>query len=474
MSILELEANLASQDGGDLEPADRLRDELVDKLRRQRERAEFFYDWYRGRQEPPDMPPAADYAAAFERLRTMARGAWARLVVDTITERLSVQGVSSTVGEAADTRAWDRFVASKMDADQRDVHAEALIVGVGYASVSGTGDTVRITPETALEVTHVAVAGDRRTTDAAIKVLPVGGGRWLAELYTPRFVISWQAAYSDRRRSPLVEGARAGWEEPVVLPNELGVVPIVPFENRPTTASPGLSELDELVPIMQRIQELELAKLIAVYAVTFPQKWASGLKVERDATTGQPKPNQYRAGPMRLWVSEDTETKFGAFPAGEIGQYLRAIDDEVAELAAVSRVPSYYFVQSDLANPPSAESLVTSETGLVTKCLDRQASFGESWQQLNRIAARAAGDADLAGDEQLEVVWHTPERRNPAVVADAATKLQAVGVPQEAVWQFLGYSPQAIQRMRVQAQAQRLADAAAAAAVTQPPANAGP
>jgi len=447
-----------------------LRDALLGKLRVQRDVAETFYDWYRCRQEPPDMPPAADYAPAFERLRAMSRGAWARLVVDTIAERLAMQGVRSTAGEAADGRAWDRLVASRMDADQREVHAESLIAGVGYVSVSGSGDAVRIAPETALEVTHVSVPGDRRVVDAALKVLPLPDGRWLAELYTRRLVASWTASYRDVSRSPFVQGSRAPWDEPVVLENELGAVPFVPFENRPTTAMPGLSELDELVPIMQRIQELELAKLIAVYTVTFPQKWATFLRVDRDPETGMPK-TPFRGGPQRLWVSEDAETKFGAFPAGEIGQYLRAIDDEIAELAAVSRVPSYYFVQSDLANPPSAESLVTSETGLLTKCLDRMLSLGESWESVHRLAARAAGDAELADDGGLEVLWHTPERRNPAVVADAATKLQAVGVPTEAIWTFLGYSPQAIQRMRVQARAEALAAAAELAAATPP--NAG-
>jgi hypothetical protein len=297
-----------------------------------------------------------------------------------------------------------------------------------------------------------------------LKILPLGDGRWLAELYTPTVIASWEASYRDEDRSPLADGARAPWDDQaVVLPNELGVVPIVPFENRPTTASRGLSELDELLPIMQRIQELELAKLIGVYAVTFPQKYATGLKVERDPTTGQPlKP--FEGGPMRLWVSENAETKFGSFPAGDIGQYLRAVDDEIAELAAISRVPSYYFVQSDLANPPSAESLVTSETGLLTKCVDRQNSFGESWEQVIRTASRAAGDAELADDLGLEVLWHTPERRNPAVVADAATKLASVDVPTEAVWSFLGYSPQALARMRVQADAQAIREAAALAA----------
>lgn len=474
VSVLE-QPSLGGQDDvaatitpDDADALEHLRDRLLDKLRRQRDRAEEFYDWYRCRQTPPDMPPAADYRPAFERLRVMARGAWARLVVDTITERLVVQGVQSTAGEAADARAWQRIVDSRLDSDQRDVHTEALITGVGYVSVSGSGEDVRITPETCLEVTHVSVAGDRRVVDAALKVLPLGGGGWLAELYTPQFIVSWEAGYRDARRSPLLDGARAPWGEPIILTNELGVVPIVPFENRPTTASRGLSELDELVPIMQRIQELELAKLIGVYAVTFPQKWATGLKVERDPTTGKPLA-PFESGPMRLWVSENGETRFGAFPTGDIGQYLRAVDDEVAELAAISRVPSYYFVQSDLANPPSAESLVTSETGLVTKCLDRQLSFGESWEAVIRTASRAAGDAELANDSGLEVLWHTPERRNPAVVADAATKLASVNVPTEAVWAFLGYSPQAIARMRVQADAQAIREAAALAAAQPPP-----
>jgi hypothetical protein len=467
MSALDLQATnaAAAEDVPTLEP---LRDVLLAKLRVQRELAETFYDWYRCRQRPPDMPAAADYKPAFERMRNMARGAWARLVVDTIAERLAVQGVQTTGGEAADTRAWSRLQASRVDSDQRDVHTEALITGVSYVSVSGSGDAVRITPETCLEVAHLAVPGDRRVTDAAIKVLPLGRGRWLAELYTNLVVASWEATYRDPTRTPLIDGARAPWDDtPLVVPNELEVVPIVPFENRPTTASPGLSELDELIPILERIQELELAKLIAVYSVTFPQKWATDLKIVRDPETNKPI-NPFESGPMRLWVSENPDTKFGAFPAGEIGQYLRAIDDEVAELAAISRVPSYYFVQSDLANPPSAESLVTSETGLVTKCLDRMRSYGESWEQVVRIAALAAGDAEVGGDLSLEVLWHTPERRNPAVVADAATKMQAVGVPTEAVWAFLGYSPQAIQRMRVTARAEQLAAAAAAAAAAPP------
>jgi hypothetical protein len=213
---------------------------------------------------------------------------------------------------------------------------------------------------------------------------------------------------------------------------------------------------------MERIQELELAKLVAAHTAVFRQKWATGLVIPKDEN-GQPI-ESYVASLKRLWYTETPDTKFGSFEATEIRQYLAAVDAEVAELAAVSRVPSHYLVQRQLANPPSAESLIASESGLVAKVKERQRTYGESWEEVVRLAATFAGVDELAGDHGLELIWREPERRNPAVMADAAVKLGAVGVPQEAIWSFLGYSPQAIERMRVLQAEEQLAAAAAQAA----------
>jgi Phage portal protein, SPP1 Gp6-like len=434
------------------------RDRLLARLRAQREFGLAMYAWYEGEQEPPDQPidPSYGYSGAFKRLREMARGAWARLVVDTIAERLAVQGIRTTLGEDADRAAWDLLQANRIDSDQADVHREAFIVGVSYVSVAGGGEDVRLTPETSLEVVHEHAPGDRRVVAAALKVYELERAMWVAELYTPREVAVWTAEYRSADRDPFAAGARPPWnEEPTVSANPLRAVPFVPFENRPTAATPGESELRELVPIMQRIQEIELAKLVAAHTAVFRQKWATGLRVPRDPETGKPI-EPFTQSIQRLWVNEAPDGRFGTFEATEIAQYLRAIDAEIAELAAISRVPSYYLVQTELANPPSAESLLAAESGLVAKCVDRQGSFGESWEQVVRIGARAVGEDALADDVGLEAIWRVPERRNPAIVADAATKLQAVGIPTTEVWAFLGYSPQAIERMQVEAAAEAL------------------
>jgi hypothetical protein len=279
---------------------------------------------------------------------------------------------------------------------------------------------------------------------------------YAAELYRRDVVAVWTTHYRDEQRDPLADGATPTWDGPVVNANALGAVPLVPFENRATAAIQCASELLELEPIMQRIQELELAKLVAANTAVFRQKWATGLEVPKDPETGE-RVEPFKAATDRLWVNQAPDGAFGTFEATEIRQYLSAIDAEVSELAAISRVPAYYLVQSELANPPSAESLLASEAGLVAKVEDRQRTYGESWEQVLRLAAALVGEQALAADDDLSLLWANPERRNPAVVADAASKLAAIGVPQSALWAFVGFSPQEIQRMQVEAAAESLA-----------------
>ena len=112
-----------------------------------------------------------------------------------------------------------------------------------------------------------------------------------------------------------------------------------------------------------------------------------------------------------------------------------------------ARVPAHYLMQSNLANPPSAESLVSSESGLVAKCRERQRRFGESWERTTALSMAASGEEPPA----FEVVWQDAEMRNPAQVADAATKLQTIGVPQRALFEYIGATPQQIAEWTLEA-----------------------
>jgi hypothetical protein len=226
----------------------------------------------------------------------------------------------------------------------------------------------------------------------------------------------------------------------------------VAFENRATILGGGVSELEDCIPLLQRIDRLTLDMLLASEYSSFRQKWATGLEVPKDPETGKPV-EPFKAAVDRLWISENPDSRFGTFEASDIGQYLSAIDAQIAALAAISRVPAHYLLQQNLANPPSAESLVAAESGLVAKVRERQRRFGEAWERALALALDATG----ADPGVMEVVWQDAEMRNPAQVADAAVKLQTVGVPQRAVWEYLGATPQQLNEWALESAAAEIA-----------------
>ena len=218
------------------------RDRLLDKLAVQRTHAATLWGWYHGEQAYPVVP--GRYREAYRLLIELSRTPWARLVVDTIAERLHVMGFRSGAPQT-DAEAWRLFKGSSMDADERLVYTEALVTGLGYLSVSGEGT---IAPESTFEVTHEPAPGNRRQVAAAIKVYPLEPTlkEWAAELYRPDATYRWTTALTE----PLEAGgfvldgeARRPpeWKDDGIAENALGVVPVVPFENRATILGGGVS-----------------------------------------------------------------------------------------------------------------------------------------------------------------------------------------------------------------------------------------
>jgi hypothetical protein len=475
-----MEASVTLADTALVEDIDLQRDRLLWRLAEQRARNGELWGWYRGQQDLPDVP--AGYAAAYQLFLDHAITPWARLVVDSVAERLRVQGVRSADNTEAASEVWDAFQRARLTADQRLIYTEALIGGTGYVSVADTGGGPRIVPESSFEVTHEPDLTDRQRVAAALKIYPLDWSRrqWVTELYRPEATYRWLAEVprpprdigampiDSRRRGRFME-----WSDgPEVTSNPLGAVPVVPFENRVNVLAGGASEIEDCIPILQRIDRLTLDLMLTSHYGSFRQKWATGLQVPRDPDTGKPI-EPYKSAVTRLWVNEKADGSFGSFDATDPSGYLTAIDSQIATLAAISRVPAHYLMQRNLANPPSAESLIAAETGLVSKVEDRQNQYGEAWEQAFWLWSQLSG---IAVDvEEFEVEWVDAEKRNPAQVADAATKWAALGVPEPALWEYGGFSPQQISEWTTeQAASDLLAAASTAPAPVPVPASAPP
>jgi len=97
---------------------------------------------------------------------------------------------------------------------------------------------------------------------------------------------------------------------------------------------------------------------------------------------------------------------------------------------------------------PTHNSIRAAEAGLVAKAHDKMKSFGEGWEEVVRLALAIAGNASAAAVTRSEVIWRDPEVKVESELIDSLTKQQALGVPNEVLWERAGYSPTEIERIK--------------------------
>lgn len=406
--------------------------------------------------------------ASYQRFQRQSRSNLVGLVVDAVLDRLTVTGfrMGGQADAAADQAANQVWQANHLDADATLVMRDALVMGRSYVSV-GPGDPPVITGEDPRQVIHASDPVDRRRLRAALKTwTDEVDGRIHAVVYLPAtvhyFVATGEATqlwHPTRWDVDTGEGADG------VAPNPTEpIVPVVPFINRPDVARDGFSEFADVIDIQDRINSATLDRLVTSAVQAFRQRWATGVRLE-DAD-GNPA-HAFDPGADLLWSVDDPNARFGDFAAADLRQFIDGIKTDVEQLASISRTPPYYLL-GQMANL-SGEALTAADAGLTAKVVARQRQFGESWEQVMRLAFTLRG---LTAAVDAETIWAGAERRSIAELADAAVKKASVGVPVEQIWEDLGYTPAQRTRMKIM-QAAQVLNAAVTASTQGGPAAAG-
>jgi len=425
----------------------------------------------------------ADFGKAFGKYAENLCG----LVVDAVEERLDIEGFRyphtdepgsdpDETSTDADADAWRIWQDNQLDAKSQIAHQEALIKGFAYVLVSPMADDMiagrspRITIEDALATivefqpgTTLRTVGMKRWDDPVAK-------RTYANLYYPDRIEKWQSStwrdLAGRLRSAggqFAASSEESWEprvvpgEPWPLYHELGVVPLIPLVNRPRLDGSGRSEIADVIPIQDALNKIAIDMIVASDAGAFRQKWATGVEIPIDPETEKPV-GPWKPDEERILSVAVADAKFGTFEATQLDNYTSALDQKVQAVASISRTPYHYFLRQG-GQPPSGESLKSSETGLVRKAKRRQRQYGEGWEEAIRIAFLVLKDAR---GEVLdnETIWSSPETMTEAEHIDALVKRrQGLKVPLRQLWEDAGYTPGQISRFQalLKAEAELLA-----------------
>jgi len=169
----------------------------------------------------------------------------------------------------------------------------------------------------------------------------------------------------------------------------------------------------------------------------------------------------FRPGVQNLWTTKRPdpddvaafgdkypETEFGQFPQSDFRAFTELIEQEVSQMASISRTPYHYLLGTPGSVPPTGESIKSSEAPLVKKVVAESVHLGEGWEETMRVALVAAGQSSKARAD-AETIWTDPETRNEATHNLAIMEQVREGlIPLDFALEELGYSPQQIKRIQ--------------------------
>ena len=431
--------------------------------------------WKRHEDERPDHDRSYDYVRGLRGVPAVPDGSGDELVdlarmsvknvlaiiVDAFGQNLAVNGFRSS-DRATDDPIWSWWQRQRLDARQSEVHRPALTYGSAFAVVCKDSCRLRtprqmfavyedpsldLWPLYALE-TWVDRSGERPRRRGLLMDPELAYPLDLGELSR---ATGRQGEVEDRIRR--IQPTAIG--EPIAHGSEH--CPVVRFINNRDAEDVVVGEVLPFVDQQRAINNVNFDRLVVSRFGAFPQKYAVGWAADGPDALA-------RASAARLMAFEDEQVKVGDFKQASVEPYNSILEEMVAHVATEAQVPLSSF--GSLINL-SAEALAMAEAPHQRKLTAKRESFGESWEQVLRLAASLNG---IDADETAEVIWRDTEARAFAQVVDGVVKLAGAGLPiDELLEDIPGWSKQRIDQVRTAMRrdaGRRLADTLAQAAST--------
>ena len=346
------------------------------------------------------------------------------IVVDALAEKLKVAKFSCKGQDDVFTEWWKR---SRMNAVQSVVHTAAVRDADTYVLVEWNNTSMRpdFFQENAydgIEGVHIVYSDERRTTPV------VGVKRWTIQTGEKTLTRRTNLYYPEKVEKYTDLGSGKDWSQyedpddpqPWPIPwvakdgSPLGI-PIIHFSNKDLGYSYGISELNDVV-VMQNAGNKALIDLLAAADTTgFQMTWATGLSPTDSIVVA----------PGILLKSTNPDVKFGVIPAAALTGLLALKDSLIADIAKITRTPlSYFQLTGQVA---AAGTLKEQRSGLVSKALDRQVSFGNDWEDVMYMGRKLNNTFGGTAMDELEAIateWVDDEKPELAELATSVELLK--------------------------------------------------
>lgn len=379
-------------------------------------------------------------------------------VVDAVVERLRVTGFESNDPEIS-ALLWGWWQANRMDVVQVEAHRYAI--RDGDAAVITTWDEEKRRPVYVLhprfvskEVAgdgygvYVEYANDNWLTDPlrAVKQWTDENNKDRMTVYYPERIerfIKERNRWAEYKDTP-----DSAWPTPWVDTSGRGLgIPVAHLRNS------GLeSDLKPVIPLQDALNKAWLDLMAASDMTAFRMLaffgWiptTDGKEPEEDGS------NLIKVTPGQMLATRKRpgEADIHEIEPADLTPLLEVEDRIVYRMALISKTPASRFLTTKQVS--AAESLKEQDEPLVAKVEERQALFGNAWEDLSSVSlnmARAFGGARVPDDVTCSTTWKPARDVDEQAQLENAKARQELGVPFDVVMTLLGYDQQKIDTMK--------------------------
>lgn len=404
---------------------------------------------------------------------------WCAPVVNAEAERVSIGGITF-FGEGEKERAskyWDELRRNRFELQFSQGIIQELVSKRCFVIVWGSKDGEPIV--TFEHPSMVEVQYDWENPNERVAALKswIDEDTEYATLYTRHEVVKWERprqAPQDERKSQADQSrthyaADGGWmprggeDADWWVPNPLGVVPVVEFQNRPTLRGNPISEIQGVMPMQDAVNLLWAYLFLAADYASMDARVmlaTSPPMIPLLDTAGKiigERPVEMKdLREKRLITLTGDNARIDSWKAAALDIFTDTIEIAVGHIAAQTRTPPHYLVANKGMSQLSGDALKNSEAGLATKVREFRAFTDDSLREVLQLMALVQDDRKAAEAAALASFhWDKIEIRSEAQLADALVKKSQMGYPFEFLLEEAGHSPADIKRIMAMRKAEQ-------------------
>lgn len=391
-----------------------------------------------------------------------------RAVVDAMTDRLLIQGVTSNEeGDAKPLATWadDLFEASGLNILQHGTHEGALRDGEFFVLLDWDGENMRprFTPHE--RYTDPVVHGDGFGCKAHYRFDDINQGleyvskRWVEQIDTKGKTRSRMNLYFPEHVEKY-EWVGSGWAQfrddgetawPMPWIDKTGAALGIPAIHFPATMDLR-SELWDAIPIQRGTNKSLLDLLAAADTTGFRIMTTFGWI---PTTDGNPLKadgsNRAKVQPGTILGTTKSKSEAGieAMDGADLTSLIETINSLIGWFSVVTSTPASRVSFTKMV--ASEGTLKQQNEGLFAKVRKRQLLFDRAWIQCFNMArklANAFGSANLPEEPAFVMQWEPIQARDTAEEQNEWKVKKELGVPLEFILAEMGYSQDEIKAMK--------------------------